>query len=393
MMKSGKRILAGILAAIMVLSSAQLPGDISHAEELPATQESITAEESAAPEDTRQEPGQNQEDGEEASGENGPEQPGAGTPEEIPGESGGTEEDDPTQPDTPAEDLTQPDVPGEETSEQPGAETPADGEETSDQMPSDGEDEETEDENGEPDAVLPAEDETVSENDLQISGNDLMSVGDTEVWADAEIEGAYQFGGAPSADEGIALYAESAYTDKQIMDYLYQQMKAHVTPIDVSRYDIPYETTEPAKIGLLVSGVLNEHPDLYYVNGRYSYNYSPVTSTIMQLSITYNTTFNDVECQKGVSAALASVEQGMSDLQKAIVLHDYLAVNCEYDYENLNANTLPAESFNIYGVFVKRTAVCQGYALAYKYLLNEMWVHSPPLGAQANFNRKEKHDT
>lgn len=25
--------------------------------------------------------------------------------------------------------------------------------------------------------------------------------------------------------------------------------------------------------------------------------------------------------------------------------------------------------------------------------LNEMWVHSPPLGAQGNFNRKEKHDT
>lgn len=25
--------------------------------------------------------------------------------------------------------------------------------------------------------------------------------------------------------------------------------------------------------------------------------------------------------------------------------------------------------------------------------LNEMWVHSPPLGAQGNFKRKEKHDT
>lgn len=371
-MKSGKRILAGILTAIMVFSSAQLPGDISHAEELPVTQESITAEESAVPEDTRQEPGQNQEDGEEASGENGPEQPGAGTPEEIPGESGGTEEDDPIQPDTPAEDLTQPDAPGEETSEQPGSETPADGEEPSDQMPSDGEDEETEDENGEPDVALPAEDETVSENDLQISGNDLMSVGDTEVWADAEIEGAYQFGGAPSADEGIALYAESAYTDKQIMDYLYQQMKARVTPIDISQYDIPYDEAGLKRMQMLVSGVLNEHPDLYYVSGGYSYSYT--TAKILSLTFTYDTTLNDAECQKGVSAALASVEQGMNDLQKAIVLHDYLAVNCEYDYENLNANTLPAESFNIYGVFVKRTAVCQGYALAYKYLLNQVGI-------------------
>ncbi|MDE6404614.1 MAG: InlB B-repeat-containing protein [Lachnospiraceae bacterium] len=380
MMKSGKRILAGILAAIMVLSSAQLPGDISHAEELPVVQENITGEESAAQEDaSQQKSGPDQEDGEDTREEEKTDQPGTGTPEEVPGENGGSEEDDPTQPETPKEDADQPDAPGEETPDQPGAEPPVDGGSPADQMPSQGEEEENpeeeaDDENGEPDAALPAEDETVSENDLQISGNDLMSVGEPEVWANAEIEGAYQFGGAPSADEGIALYAESAFTDEQIMDYLYQQMKAHVTPIDVSRYDIPYETTEPAKIGLLVSGVLNEHPDLYYVNGRYSYNYSPVTSTIMQLSITYNTTFNDAECQKGVSAALASVEQGMSDLQKAIVLHDYLAVNCEYDYENLNANTLPSESFNIYGVFVKRTAVCQGYALAYKYLLNQVGI-------------------
>ena len=32
-------------------------------------------------------------------------------------------------------------------------------------------------------------------------------------------------------------------------------------------------------------------------------------------------------------------------------------------------------------------------ALTVSEELNEMWVHSPPLGAQANFNRIEKHDT
>ena len=38
-----------------------------------------------------------------------------------------------------------------------------------------------------------------------------------------------------------------------------------------------------------------------------------------------------------------------------------------------------------------------GFALAMGKLmmvrLNDMWVHSPPLGAQANFNRIEKRDT
>ena len=58
-MRSGKQILAGILSAILVLSSAQLPANIAYAKELPIPQENITEEES-----TVQEPGQMQDDGE-----------------------------------------------------------------------------------------------------------------------------------------------------------------------------------------------------------------------------------------------------------------------------------------------------------------------------------------
>lgn len=62
-------------------------------------------------------------------------------------------------------------------------------------------------------------------------------------------------------------------------------------------------------------------------------------------------------------------------MQKAIILHDYLAVNCEYDTDNYNHNTIPDISYTIYGVFKKRIAVCQGYALAYKYLLNQCGIN------------------
>ena len=39
-----------------------------------------------------------------------------------------------------------------------------------------------------------------------------------------------------------------------------------------------------------------------------------------------------------------------------------------------------------------RGNLCKGEWIEMK-ILNEMWVHSPPLGAQGNFNKKEKHDT
>ncbi len=389
-MKSGKRILAGILSIVMLLSTVQVPGNISYAEEQPPAQESIVREGTDVQEDAPwQESGQIQEDrepgadsGNESSGEDSVMQPGTDKPEDASGESGEGKEDDPAQTETPAEgEPFGEQSPAEgENEEISGEQMPSDGENEEipgEEIPADGEGEETpedkaEDENGEPDAALPTDDVTISENDLQISGNSLMSVSEPEVWEDAEIEGAYQFGGAPSAEEGIALYAESAYTDEQIMDYLYQQMKNRVTPIDVSQYDIPYETTDPSKIKLLVSGTLNEHPDLYYVGNGFSY--SRTAAKIISLNITYNTTLNASEWQSGANAALAVVNESMSDLQKAIALHDYLAVNCEYDKENLDANTLPQEVFTTYGVFVNRSAVCQGYALAYKYLLNQVGI-------------------
>lgn len=389
-MKSGKRILAGILSIVMLLSTVQVPGNISYAQEQPPAQESIVREGTDVQEDAPwQESGQIQEDresgadsGNESSGEDSVMQPGTDKPEDASGESGEGKADDPAQTETPAEgEPSGEQSPAEgENEEISGEQTPSDGENEEipgEEIPADGEGEETpedkaEDENGEPVVALPTDDVTISENDLQISGNSLMSVSEPEVWEDAEIEGAYQFGGAPSADEGIALYAESAYTDEQIMDYLYQQMKNRVTSIDVSQYDIPYETTEPSKIKLLVSGTLNEHPDLYYVGNGFSY--SRTAAKIISLNITYNTTLNASEWQSGANAALAVVNESMSDLQKAIALHDYLAVNCEYDKENLEANTLPQEVFTTYGVFANRSAVCQGYALAYKYLLNQVGI-------------------
>ena len=356
-MKSRKRMLAGILSAIMILSPAQLPGAISYAEELPPVQENIQGEKSPAQEDTpQQELGQDQEGVDEK-----PEQSGAEAPADAPGENGEPKEDDPVQTEMPAEE----EQPSDQETEEPEQTLPVEGED-------EGNPDEAADENEETDAELPEEDVTVSENDLQISGNDLMSVGEMEVWADAEIEGAYQFGGAPSADEGIALYIDSAYTDEQIMEYLYQQMQARVTSIDVSKYDIPYETAKPTKIQRLVSGVLNENPDLYYVSNGFSYSHNG--TKIISLKITYDTTLSDSEWQQGVDAALASVDQGMSNLQKAIALHDYLTVNCEYDKENLDKNTVPSVSHSTYGVFANRTAVCDGYALAYKYLLKQVGI-------------------
>ena len=123
---------------------------------------------------------------------------------------------------------------------------------------------------------------TVSENDLQVSGNDLLTAGEQEVWVEAELEGAYQFGGAPSGQDSDSPYAISAYSESEVEEYLYEQMRARRTQISVAEFGIPV-----TDIGNVVVGVLNENPDLYFV--KKGFRYSSMQSVVATVSYTHLT--------------------------------------------------------------------------------------------------------
>lgn len=66
----------------------------------------------------------------------------------------------------------------------------------------------------------------------------------------------------------------------------------------------------------------------------------------------------------------------LTDVEKALILHDRIALWCEYDNDNYLAGATPKSSHNAYGVLVLKDAVCQGYALAYDYLLEQIGIKS-----------------
>lgn len=68
--------------------------------------------------------------------------------------------------------------------------------------------------------------------------------------------------------------------------------------------------------------------------------------------------------------------ESLTDIEKALLLHDRLALFCEYDIVNLENDTLPNKVFNIYGTLGEGLAVCMGYALAYDYLLERVGIES-----------------
>ena len=76
------------------------------------------------------------------------------------------------------------------------------------------------------------------------------------------------------------------------------------------------------------------------------------------------------KCQKEIEnikeQILANIENE-SDFEKVKYIHDYLIDNIEYEQTFIEPNI-----YNIYGALVSKTCVCEGYAKALQYLLNEV---------------------
>ena len=362
-MRFRKRLSAAILAIVMMISSIQIPGGMSYAAEMADSSiESgqdvsvLTAEDT---EDIEAEAETSENEG------------------TITNEGSLTDNDNSTDGDK----LTGDENPVGDNS-LAGDENPAgDDSQTGDENPA-GDDSQTGDENPTDDDAQ-TDDENVSEEETEaglVSDDDAeapdLSVDAEESEAEetevvkAEIEGAYQFGDAPSASGEISIFSVSSY-DKSVEDYVYQQMLKREKSIDL--YAGGFYDVKESDVTNLVGGVINDHPDLYFVKKTYSYatSYGKITDLYMDY---YTSSYDDAAFNRKVEAALACVTDEMSDDVKAIVLHDYLAINVEYDYDNLLANNIPTDSYTAYGALVNGIAVCNGYALAYQYLLNELGI-------------------
>lgn len=67
-----------------------------------------------------------------------------------------------------------------------------------------------------------------------------------------------------------------------------------------------------------------------------------------------------------------TIKADMSTAEKVKAIHDYMVLNCKYDYDNYLNGTIPDESYRAEGVILKKTAVCSGYAKAFKVFMDAL---------------------
>lgn len=174
---------------------------------------------------------------------------------------------------------------------------------------------------------------------------------------------------------------------------IYNAMSQSAASVDVSSFQFQVQQNakgdyEAPELNRVYAQVLNDHPEFFYISGGFSFshNYSYV-STLMIIytdAQQYKQAFNEK-----VQAILNSVVgSNMNDLEKALALHDYLVLNCQYDYNVGNKLTNGPFTgkepiFSAYGALIEGNAVCQGYAEAYQLLLKEEGIQAGIVSSDA----------
>ena len=202
--------------------------------------------------------------------------------------------------------------------------------------------------------------------------------------------------------EGIIYGSNNSYYYNQLNTYgktIYNEMYKNLDNLKTGTYTINYgsvfndllntqggETTLTDAFQLAINAILLDHPEIFYLDVTKMYMYTEVSRTI--LGTTYNVCIGPEEGTHYLQAGFNNktdvvvAEDKINTIANSITMnlngsvssnikkiHDYLVDNIVYDEND------SIQSHTIYGAFINKTAVCDGYTKAYKFLLDYMGIH------------------
>lgn len=192
----------------------------------------------------------------------------------------------------------------------------------------------------------------------------------------AAFEGPYHVGNREYMD--VAKQAESDQSYEALPKRLrkaYRQLDEYVYKFydDIDDIVIPKDDFR-----MVLEYYRADHPQAFWLSSAYRYQYDEKTDNLSRATLFF--TYEDPEskssrsytqrrvekmCRELDEAAdriLEGITEEMSEYEKVLYLHDYLAENVAYDASSPNQH-------DAYGALVEKKAVCDGYALGMQYLL------------------------
>lgn len=180
-----------------------------------------------------------------------------------------------------------------------------------------------------------------------------------------------------ASPEGIYTTAHllAQYTDlSELRAFLYESVSRCDEKTDLSVFNLPYSLVKS-----LIEYVYYAMPEAFHVKNAAYYNHGD--GRIHEVTFSYKS-FCDTpqefeayrsQLESAADKILSGIEGNskLTDVQKALLLHDRLALTTEYAFGTTSTDDF---QHTAYGALVKGSAVCQGYAMAYLYLLERVGI-------------------
>ena len=165
-----------------------------------------------------------------------------------------------------------------------------------------------------------------------------------------------------------------------------EAVTTHQNSVSLSQYRIHLSGQDDPNMQYIKNYLFYE-PVLLRTCSQYSYYFSGtqadgyLTSLVLGDYYKYDLeTYNAMvaACEDAMTQILYGIEgnDALSDAQKCVLVHDRLAAWCGYDRANYNAHTIPNESYSAYGPLGLHVGVCQGYSMAYGWMLDKLGIEN-----------------
>lgn len=161
-------------------------------------------------------------------------------------------------------------------------------------------------------------------------------------------------------------------------------LKAFSREIDVTRFVNQNHWGMQKVLDLFLDTLWNT-PEVFYVSKNCRYEECRLTSTEVRSAKIYDIHYgiersqyqnSKARLEASVQLALQTIRGIQSPEVKALKLHDFVVETCEYDAEAMKNNDNSPLARTAYSVLVRHKAVCEGYTMAYRYLLNAVGIQS-----------------
>jgi hypothetical protein len=192
----------------------------------------------------------------------------------------------------------------------------------------------------------------------------------------------------PAAEEGKYHYRQLNTVEKDIYNHVRDAVEAGKTSLTINNVDAK---TYVAALERGIYAFVRDYPLYFWLREGYE------TTYITRSGINMDTVNIDVSCfgfrtagmatqryqaelQAKVQEIAAQAENLRTDYEKALFVHDYLVTHTEYDTENYEASKNDQHAgaidyiFTAYGCLIQNKCVCEGYAKAYKLILDTLGI-------------------